>query len=132
MPRKKHGGVKAGVMAVKARHDALLELAREIAKRPQTPDRNKLLAEVQQTLSVVRVVLVKADDARRWAREVFGEESDDSPLTQFLSNALANSLNATMGQQIYRMQNYLKGRRIPVAPHPAGMLAVSALTELTK
>jgi hypothetical protein len=124
--------VKRDVIDVRSKYESLLELARQAAARPRSNVRDLLLRDASETLKVVTVMLRKADDARRWAHEVLGHESDNSPLTLYLSNAMARALNATMGQQIYRLQNFLKGRAVGKTPHPAGMLAAAALAEVTR
>lgn len=124
--------VKRDVTDVRGKYESLLELARQAARKPATPLRNALLGDVAETLRVVDAALRKADDGRRWALEVFGKEADRSPMMLYLSQALSRSLNATMGQQIYRLQNFMRGRPVSKAPHPAGMLAASAIAEITR
>lgn len=124
--------VRRDVIDVRSRYESLMELARQIARKPASPVRDRLLRDVLETCKVVQAALRKADDARRWALEVFGRDADSSPIALYLSQTLARSLNATMGQQIYRMQNFLKGRAVSKTPHPAGMLAASAIAEITR
>lgn len=124
--------VKRDVLEVRERYESLIALARQAAQKPASPLRDRLLTDVMQTLKIVDAALRKADDARRWVLEVFGRQADNAPMTLYLSQTLSRSLIATMGQQTYRLQNFLKGRAVSKAPHPAGMLAASAIAEITR
>lgn len=124
--------LKRDVLDVRDRYESLIVLARQVAQKPASPLRNRLLTDAMQTLKVVDAALRKADDARRWAIEVFGRQADSAPFALYLSQTLARSLNATMGQQAYRLQNFLRGRAVSKAVHPAGMLAASAIAEITR
>lgn len=110
--------------------EEFLALARVLSKAPKSALRDKLLTDALKTVAVVQKVMKQADDARNWARDVFGISADSHPLMEFASDALSKSVNMTMGFQTYRIKQYLSGKRVAFGPHPAGTLALAALSQI--